>query len=80
MAANDILCLLADAEIVPRIFAGGFRMAEPVQRVLMVFVYMPVVSVKIVQQGADNERTLIGTEMQPVVEPAAHFRDIFAML
>lgn len=43
MAADDILRLFADAEIVLCVFAGSFRVAEAVQGMLMVFVHMPIV-------------------------------------
>ena len=80
MAANDILCLLFDVKIAPCILTGNFGMTKSVQRMFVVFIRVPIIEIKVVQQRTDDQRAGIGADVQAVIEPAAHFCDLFAVL
>ena len=85
VACNDALFLCGNAEHPLCIDAGITRMGEavhlkqPAQAVEGALV-MPVIQIKIMQQGPHRQRGLVGVQMQTAVEPEAHQRHILAML
>ena len=80
MTANDILRLLFDVKIAPRILAGNFWMTKSVQRMFVVLICVPIVEIKVVQQRTDEQCMRIGADVQAAIEPAAYLCDIFAVL
>ena len=42
--------------------------------------FVPVIQIKIVQESTDSQRSLVCTQMQPMVQPAADQHHILAML
>ena len=71
VAANDILRLLFDVKIAPRILAGNFWMTKSVQRMFVVLICVPIVEIKVVQQRTDEQCMRIGADVQAAIEPAA---------
>ena len=85
VAGDDVLLLFGDVEHLLGVHAGIARVRKAVHleqaaQAVEGAALVPVVEVKVVQEGPHRQRGLVGVQVQPPVEPEAHPHHVLAVL